>query len=290
VRRWWAHDSFRFAASLAFYTIFSLAPVLVISVSISAIVFDEATATREIVSQVEWLVGKKGGEAVEQAIAGAREVGQSPLATAIGLVMLVVGSTVVFAELQAALNAVWEVKVDPPKSAVWRLLRVRLRSFAIVLAVGFLLMVSLVVSAVLSALQAYMEGRVPGLGGLWQAANFVVSFLILTMLFAMIYKYLPDVRISWSDVWVGAGVTAFLFTLGKYLIGLYLGQVAIGSAYGAAGSLAVLLIWTYYAALISFFGAEFTYVWARSRRARVETEEFAVRVPRREARPRGAGH
>jgi membrane protein len=254
--------------------------VLVISVSISAIVFDEATATREIVSQVEWLVGRDGGQAVEQVLTSAREVGQSPTAALVGLVMLIVGSTVVFVELQSALNAVWDVQAEPKRSIAWRLLRVRLRSFAIVLGVGFLLMVSLVISAVLSALQAYMEGRVPGLGWFWQAANFGASLVVLTVLFAMIYRYLPDVRLDWADVGVGAAVTALLFTLGKYVIGLYLGQVAVGSAYGAAGSFAVLLIWTYYSALISFFGAEFTQVWAHWRGARIRPEDFAVRVER----------
>jgi membrane protein len=192
--------------------------------------------------------------------------------------MLFVGSTVVFVELQSALNAVWDVQPAPRRSLWWRMVRIRLRSFAIVLAFGFLLTVSLVISAMLSALQAHFEARLSQPGWVWQAANLILSVVVLTVLFAMIYKYLPDAQITWSDVGVGAAVTAVLFTAGKFLIGLYLGQFAVGSAYGAAGSFAVLLIWTYYSALISFLGAEFTRVWAQRDGGRVRPEEFAVRT------------
>ena len=281
VCEWWNDNTFRLAAALAFYTIFSLAPVLVISVSISATVFDEAAATRQIVSQIRWLVGPEGGELAATVIRAARGAAdQSPLATLVGVVMLLVGSTAVFVELQSALNTIWDVQVDPHSSKkrgmLRQLLSTRLRSLAIVLAVGFLLMVSLVISAWLAIAQEFMQGRVPGIAWLWQAANFAVSLAVMTALFAMIYKYLPDVKIAWSDVVIGAAVTAVLFVLGKYLIGVYIGQVAVGSVYGAAGSFAVLLIWTYYSALISFFGAEFTQVYARAHHKRIHPEEFAV--------------
>ena len=281
VSEWWNDNTFRLAAALAFYTIFSLAPVLVISVSISAAVFDEAAATRQIVSQIRWLVGPEGGELVESVIDAARRAAdESPLPTIVGILMLLVGSTAVFAELQSALNTIWDVEVDPKsgkrRGMLRQLLSTRLRSLAIVLAVGFLLMVSLVISAWLAIVQEFMEGRLPGIGWVWQATNFVVSLAVMTALLAMIYKYLPDVKLAWSDVVIGAAVTSVLFVLGKYLIGLYIGQVAVGSVYGAAGSFAVLLIWTYYSALISFFGAEFTQVYARMHHQRIRPEEFAV--------------
>ena len=281
VFEWWNDNTFRLAAALAFYTIFSLAPVLVISVSISATIFDEAAATRQIVSQIRWLVGPEGGDLVESVIGAARGAAdESPLATIVGVLMLIVGSTAVFAELQSALNTIWDVEVDPKsgkkRGMLRQLLSTRLRSLAIVLAVGFLLMVSLVVSAWLAIVQEFMEGRLPGIGWVWQTTNFVISLAVMTALFAMIYKYLPDVKLAWSDVVIGAAVTSVLFVIGKYLIGLYIGQVAVGSVYGAAGSFAVLLIWTYYSALISFFGAEFTQVYARMRHARIRPEEFAV--------------
>jgi membrane protein len=191
------------------------------------------------------------------------------------------GATAVFGELQTALNYMWDVKAKPDRNAIMSLVITRLRSFSIALCVGFLLLVSLVISAVISGLQDYMNQWLPGFPSLWQAANVIASFFVVAVLFAMIYKFLPDVVISWKDVWIGAVVTGLLFTGGKYLIGVYLGQTATASAFGAAGSLVVLLFWVYYSALIGFLGAEFVQVYARRYGSGIQPKKHAVRVGRK---------
>lgn len=191
------------------------------------------------------------------------------------MIALILGSSVVFAELQSALNQIWGVKSEVRRGLILDLVLDRLRSFSIALGVGFLLLVSLVLSAALSALQDYMTNWMPSVPWLWQAGNIVISLIVVAVLFAMIYKYLPDVQIEWHDVWIGAAFTSFLFNGGKYLISIYLGHAAVGSAFGAAGSFAVLLVWIYYSALISFFGAEFTQVYARRHGRQLQPEDHA---------------
>src|SRR5207244_10370464 len=187
----------------------------------------------------------------------------------------------VFGELQSSLNQIWGVKAKPDRGAIMSFIVDRLRSFSIAICVGFLLLVSLVISAIISGLQNYMNNWLPGIPWVWQTANIVSSFFVVAVLFAVIYKLLPDVVISWIDVWIGAAVTALLFSAGKYLIGIYLGQTATASAFGAAGSLVVLLFWVYYSALIGFFGAEFTQVYARRYGSGVQPKKHAVRVGRK---------
>jgi membrane protein len=199
----------------------------------------------------------------------------------VGIVTLVTGATAVFGELQSALNQIWDVKAKPDRGVIMSFIFDRVRSFSIAIGVGFLLLVSLVISALISGLQNYMNAWLPGVPLVWQAANVVSSFLVIAVLFAMIYKFLPDVVISWKDVWIGAAVTAVLFTGGKYAIGIYLGRTATASAFGAAGSLVVLLFWVYYSALISFFGAEFTQVYARRYGPGIQPQKHAVRVGRK---------
>jgi membrane protein len=274
---WWNDNTFRLSASLAFYTIFSIAPILVIAMSVAATVFDEAAARAQIVSQMNELVGEDGGEAVDDLIQNARMTGGG-FATAMGVILLLIGSTAVFAELQSALNLIWDVKAEPKRGWIASLLAARLRSLVIVVSFGFLLLVSLIISAGLAAAQGYVQENITGAGLLWQIINFVVSLALVAIVFAMIYKYLPDVRLKWRDVLIGALVTAALFTLGKFLIGLYLGQMAVGSAYGAAGSFVVLLIWVYYSSLICFFGAEFTQVYARRYGSQIQPEPHAERI------------
>lgn len=275
---WWNDDSFRWAASLAFYTIFSLSPVLLIAVGVASLFLSPETAPDRIVAEVQRMVGAEGAQAIRQIIDASKGFGKSVSTITVGIFTFIFGATVVFAELQATLNKIWDVEADPRHGVIAKLIRDRVRSFTIALGVGFLLLVSLVVSAVLSGLQAYMNEWIPGIPWLWQTLNTIASFAIAALLFAMIYKYLPDVKISWRDVWIGALVTAALFTAGKDLIGLYLGQTAVASAFGAAGSFAVLLIWIYYSALISFFGAEFTQVFARRYGSKIHPEEYADRV------------
>jgi membrane protein len=275
---WWNDNTFRLAASLAFYTIFSLAPVLLIAVGIASLFLAREHAVNQIVRQVQQLTGAEGANAVRQVLQSASGIGQGAWAIAVGIITLFLGSSVVFAELQSALNQVWDVKPEPRRGFVLDYIFDRLRSFSIALAVGFLLLVSLVLSAALSGVQEYMTNWMPRVPWLWQGLNLVVSFFLITFLLAAIYKYLPDAVIEWRDVFIGAAATSLLFTGGKYLIGLYLGQTATGSAFGAAGSFAVLLIWIYYSALISFFGAEFTQVYARRHGRKIVAEAHAKRA------------
>jgi len=256
----WLEDKApRLGAALAYYTIFSIAPLLLIVVAVAGFVYGEDAARGELFGQIRGLVGDEGAAALETMLANARQPESNTLATLVGVVMLLVGAAGLFGQLQDAMNTVWEVQAKPGRG-VWGFVRDRFLSFTMVLGCAFLLLVSLVISAVLAALG--------NLFGDWQASivgqcvNFVVSFAVVTGLFAMIYRFLPDVQLAWRDVWLGAAITSLLFTVGKWLIGLYLGHSTIGSTYGAAGSLAVLLVWLYYSAQIFLFGAELTKAYA----------------------------
>lgn len=265
----WSDDNApTYAASLSYYTLFSVAPMLVIAVSVAGMVFGEEAARGQIQAQLQGLVGSSGAEVIGQMMISASKPSSGILATALGVIVLAFGATGVFVQLQDALNHIWNVK-PPPRNGVIAFLRTRFLSFAMVLAIGFLLLVSLVVSAVLAAVGAWFEHLLPGWTVLWQVLNFSVSFGVITVLFAMMYKVLPDTSVAWKDVWLGAAVTSLLFTLGKLGIGLYLGHSAVASSYGAAGSLAVVLVWVYYSAQILFLGAEFTQVYARSHGSRI---------------------
>jgi len=274
---WWNDDVFRLAASLAFYTVFSLAPILLLSVAVAGIVFGEDTAARQLIAQVEALAGAAGGRVVRDMVTSLQSTERGWVAAIVGVVSLLIGSTVVFAELQSALNKIWDVRADPSRGVLLDLVRKRLLSFVIVIGVGFLLLVSLVADAVLAGARELLEDRMPLFPWFWQMGNQAVFLALTTGLFMLIYKILPDVKIGWRDVAIGALVTAVLFSIGKRLIGLYLGHMSVGSAYGAAGSFVVFLVWIYYTALVSFFGAEFTQVYARRMGAGIRPEENAVR-------------
>jgi membrane protein len=284
-QEWWNDDAFRLASSLAFYTIFSLAPILLISVALAEIVFEEQEARRQVVQQIDTLLGSAGAEVVRQVLDKVPEMGGSLKAIVIGAAAVLIGSTAVFANLQSALNDVWKVEPAPDSKMVKGFIRVRLRSFGLVLTLGFLLLVSMLFNALVSGLQESASHWNADLSLFWQFVSNFTLFAITTLLFAMIYKYLPDVRIRWRDVLMGAAITSGLFSVGRHLIGLYLGRMAIGSAYGAAGSFVILLIWVYYSALISFFGAEFTQVYARKYGTRIRPEEHAVPVGSAEESP-----
>ena len=278
----WTNDNaFELAAALAFYTMFSIAPVLLIVVGVASFFLAPEAATNRIVGEMGKMIGAQGANAVRQVIESSRGFGKGLWAVSVGIVTLIMGATAVFGELQTALNYIWDVKAKPDRSVIASLVVDRLRSFSIALCVGFLLLVSLIISAVISGLQDYMNSWLPGIPWFWQAANVIASFLVVAVLFAMIYKILPDVVISWRDVRIGAAVTALLFTGGKYMIGIYLGRTATASAFGAAGSLVVLLFWVYYSALIVFFGAEFTQVYARRYGSGIRPQKHAVRVGRK---------
>jgi membrane protein len=280
-REWWRDNPFRLAASLAFYTTFSLAPVLLIAVGIGSLFLARQTVIEQLIAEMQQLIGPEGARAIQQVLEAARGFGKGIQAIAIGAITFLLGATAVFGELQSELNLIWDVEADPKRGLLVKLILDRLRSFSLALAVGFLLLVSLVISAALSGLEGYLDAAMPLGSWIWHAVNLLTSFLVVALLFAMIYKFLPDVHIVWKDVWIGAGVTSLLFTVGKYAIGVYLGRTAMTSAYGAAGSFAVLLLWVYYSALISFFGAEFTQVYARRCGSKIQPKRQARRVGRK---------
>ena len=260
----WVDDgAMRLSSSLAYYAIFSLAPLLVIVVSIAGLVFGEEAARGQLAQQIATLAGTGAGEAIQSAVqSSAAQKATGALATVISTAVLLFGASTVFAELKDALNTLWGVVVKPGRPFL-TLVHDRFFSFSIVLAIGFLLLISLVISVLLAALGKYMSSRFQLPPAVWQAWDFVISFVVVSALFAMIFKLLPNVRLGWRDVWLGAVGTSLLFTLGKFVIGYYLATSSIGSSFGAAGSVVIVLAWIYYSACILFFGAEITKVYAR---------------------------
>jgi membrane protein len=255
-------------AALAYYTTFSLAPLLIIVIAVAGLVFGQEAARGEIVFQLHGLVGEEGAKTVEELLTSASRPTSGLLASIIGLATLLVGATSVFAELQSALDRIWRAPAVQHTSTALALLRARVLSFGMVIAMGFLLLVSLVIGAALSALSKWGGTIFPGGVVVLQLLNLAVGFGVTTLLFAMAYRILPRVKIAWSDVRIGAIVTAALFTIGKYLIGLYLGRAGVSSGFGAAGSLVIILVWVYYSAQIFLLGAEFTWVFAHSHGSR----------------------
>ncbi|WP_031231661.1 YihY/virulence factor BrkB family protein [Asticcacaulis sp. YBE204] len=250
----------RLGAALAFYSILSIGPLLLIVTGVAGLAFGRDAVNGYLFAELRNLVGDVGAAGIQAILAGAANPQQGIVATVIGIITLVVSATGFFAQLQDAMNAVWNVENDVNADWKW-FAKKRLLSFALVVGIGFLLLVSLVISAGLAALSAMIASFLPGF--IMGFVNVVISFAVVTFLFAMTFKILPDVHIAWRDVWVGAAITAVLFSIGKQLIGLYLGQSALSSAYGAAGSLIVVLVWIYYSTQIFFFGAEFTQVYSR---------------------------
>jgi membrane protein len=255
-------------AALAYYTTFSAAPLILIVVSVAGLVFGQEAARGEIFAQLRGLIGEQGAVAVEGLLQSVSKPKDGALGTVIGIVVLLIGATTVFAELQDALDRIWRAPARTRSSGLWTLIRARVLSFGMILGIGFLLMVSLVVSAALSALGNWWAPIFGGWELLLQGVNLLVSFALITVIFALIYKIMPRARVEWRDVWIGASVTALLFSIGKSLIGLYIGRSGVTSGFGAAGSLAVLLVWVYYSAQIFLLGAEFTWVYAHSHGSR----------------------
>jgi len=273
----WSEDKVPlWAAALAYYTIFSLAPLLLIAITIAGLAFGEEAARGEIVGQIRGLVGQEGAEAIQGMIQNVnRPNSGGTLATIIGVVTLLFGASGVFGQLQDALNTIWGVKPKPGRG-IASFIQTRFLSFAMVLVIGFLLLVSLVLSAALAAITTFFSHFLPTFVALGQLLNFVLSFGFITLLFAAIYKFLPDVNVAWKDLWIGAATTSLLFNIGKFLIGLYLGNSGASSAYGAAGSLVILLLWVFYSAQIILFGAEFTQVFAKHRGSEITPSDHAV--------------
>lgn len=280
------------AAALSYYTVFSLPPLLLLIIMIAGAVMDPQDVREALHGQLGALMGQSGGDEIRTIMEKAQETKTPdtgrPVAASLGVATLVLGATGVFGQLQAALNKAWEVKPDPEQGGVKSFLVKRIFSFGMVIAIAFLLLVSLALTAAISAVGGMLGRLMPGVGEvLLHVLNFVVSFGVITLLFAAMFKIVPDAEVAWKDVWVGAVVTGVLFMIGKYAIGFYLGRSNPGEVYGAAGSLAILLVWIYYASMIVFFGAEFTQTWAEQRGGGVTPEKGAVRVVQEERHVRG---
>ena len=280
----WLEDKApQLAAALAYYSVFSLAPLILVLLALVGVIFrhDPASAWEKITQQMSYFLDHNAVEVVRQIAQQASQPTKSLWATIIGLALALFGASGVFGQLQDALNTIWGVKAKPG-AGFWEFVRARFLSFGMVAGVCFLLLISLAVESVLQALFRDLQTRFPAGGFLTLTSYLVFDFAIVAALFAMIFRFLPDAKIQWRDVWVGAGLTAVLFLIGKWALGLYLGSGAAGSAYGAASSLITLLLWVYYSAQILLFGAEFTQVYTKQFGSHVEPAEFAVRVERRE--------
>ena len=272
---WWEDNCLRLSASLAYYTALSLAPLVLLIVGLVGLVLDRQQVARQLAAQLESLMGPAGQELVSSILSTSTPQG-GMWASVVGLFTLLIGATAVFGELQTTMNLIWEVRPAPTGGAwsgIWAWLKERVFSLAIVFALAFLLLVSLAISAALASAAALFWGPEQTL--LSRLLEIAVSLVVLTLGFSLLYKYVPDAEVRWRDVWLGGVVTAVLFTVGKTAIGYYLGYASVGSAYGAAGSMVVLLVWVYYSALIVFFGAEFTQAWA-TRQGAVAPQPHAI--------------
>lgn len=262
-------------AAISYYTVFSIAPLMIIVIAVAGFVWGREAVQGEIVGQLSGMIGKQGAEGVQSLIESASQPTQGLVATAISIVVLIIGATTVFAELQSSLDRIWQVPQAPKVSGIWAIVRSRLLSLGFILGLGFLLLVSLVTSAGLAALGTWINGLFPGWETLLVLINIGLSLTIATVLFAMIFKVMPQAKIGWRDVWTGAVVTAILFEAGKWLISLYIGKTSVTSSFAAAGSLVVLLVWVYYSAQIFLLGAEFTWVYANDYGSRAKRADIA---------------
>ena len=271
---WWNDNALRLGASVAYYTLFAIAPILLVAIAVAGSLFGAEAVRGEIVGQIDQLVGTEGGKAVQALLQGATRKDENILAATIGGITFVLAACGAFLELQAALDAIWRVK-PAPEGQLKAFFLDRLRSFGLVVAIGFLLLVSLAVNAALAAFATWLETWAPAIPVILYALNFLLSVAVTAMLFGLLFKFLPDVELKWRDVATGATVTALLFAIGKHIIGLYLGQSSTTSSYGAAGSVIVLLLWVYYSCQIVLIGAEFTRLYSDRVRGPVPVSDFA---------------
>ncbi len=274
------NDCMRMAAALSYYTIFALPPLLILIVLVAGSVWNPAEIERALQDQMGGLVGAQAATEVGSMIQAADRPGSGgPIATILGIALLLFGATGAFFQLQESLNRAWHVEPDPSRGGIRNFFGKRLLSLGLVVGVAFLLLVSLAISAFLAALGTRLAAMLPGVSEIFlMVVNAIVSFAAITLLFAVMFKVMPDARVEWRDVWIGALFTAVLFVIGKFAIGFYLGQSDPGDVFGAAGSLAVILIWIYYAANIVLLGAEFTKTWAEQRGSGIQPESGARRV------------
>jgi membrane protein len=273
----------RLGAALAYYTIFSIAPLLLIAIAIAGFVLGREAVQGQLFYQLKGLLGSGAASAIEEMIKNASKPKAGSIATLFGVVTLVFGASGVFGELHDGLNTIWDVE-KKKVSGIFVFIRERFLSIAMVMGMGFLLLVSLMIDTVVSFMGKWMSHHLPGGETLWQVLELGLSYVVITVMFAMIFRFLPDLRIEWHDVWFGAAFTAFLFVLGKFLLAFYFGKAAVGSSFGAAGSLVLLLVWVYYSAQILYFGAEFTQVYTRSHGSR-KSEGNRAAAQKTEASP-----
>jgi membrane protein len=285
---WNRHNAPRLGAALAYYTVLSLAPAVVFAIAVASFVFGERAAQGQVYWQIKDFTGDAGATAVQMLLRAAHRPGAGIIASLLGFSALLLGASGVFLELRSALNYIWGVPAQHD-TGLWAIIRARLFSFAMVLGIGFLLLLSLVASAVLQGAGALLAPYLPTPPAILETLNFVLSLAATSFLFALIYRIVPEVRVAWRDIVIGAVTTAALFTAGKFLIGIYLGRASVGSAYGAAGSIVVLLVWVYYSSQIFLFGAEFTRVYSRHREAtqpEIRGRQIGTIGPRHQPAPR----
>jgi membrane protein len=271
VKTWteWNEDQApRLGAALAYYTVLSLAPLLILMIAIAGLVFGEEAARGQLLSQIQGLVGSEGGEAIQTMVQNASKPGSGIVASIIGFAVLIFGASTVANELKLSLNQIWDVDPNAAGSGVKDMVKQRSKALIVVLGCGFLLLVSLAVSSTIAAAGSFMANLLPLPEVVLQVLNLLLGILVITGVFAFMFRYLPDVDIEWRDVWLGALFTSVLFSIGKFAIGLYLGKASLGSTYGAAGSLVIVLVWVYYSSQILFFGAEFTQVYSETHGSR----------------------
>lgn len=276
LKEWWVKDPFRQSAIIAYYAIFALPGLLVVIITSAGYFFGNDAVNNHITAQFTSTMGVDTAEQIQNIILQASEAKNSVLATIIGIIIMIVGATTVFAQFQKSLNTIWEVKVDESKYGIWSFVKIRLFSFGLIVTIAFLLIVSLVISALLSAFGNWLSGHFSETFFVaLQLVNIVLSFIILTVLFALMFKFLPDAKIKWKHVWIGSIVTAFLFDIGKFGLGLYFGKLNPGDGYGPASSIILIMLWVSYSSMIVFFGAEFTRVYADFISGRVVPKEIA---------------
>lgn len=250
----------RMGAALAYYTLFSLAPLLILAIAIAGLVFGQKAAEGQIINQIRWVVGPRNAATIQNLLRSVHLNGHGRSVTVIGVITIVVGASGVLSELKDSLNKIWHA---PKVEGFYKIIKDRFISLTMILGIGFVMIVSLIINAAVAAMGEFLSGFLPAPAGLLQAGNLVASFIVITLLFALMFKALPDLPVRWRDVWVGAVVTSLLFTIGKFLLALYIGKSRIASPFGAAGSMVVVLVWVYYSAQIFYFGAEFTKIYAK---------------------------
>jgi membrane protein len=275
-KSWFAKDPFHESAVIAYYAIFSLPGLLVVIMTLAGYFFGREAVNHQVAAQFTSTMGADTARQVQDMIIQATKLKNTMLATIIGIVTILIGATGVFAEFQNALNIIWEVKVDPKKSGIWEIIKIRLFSFGLIVSIAFLLIVSLLISALISAFGNWLSGHFSdSFLVILQLLNSGLSLFILAVLFALMFKFLPDAKIKWKHVWIGSFVTAFLFEIGKFGLGLYFGKANPGTGYGAAGSVILILLWVTYTSMIVFFGAEFTHAYANMFSGKVAPTEIA---------------